>query len=72
MRPKDLDTAINGLEVYINARHDGTLYATTHDFTKFNVKPVKTLRIPLAECTEPGWSVETCPRVAKKIAEMNQ
>lgn len=71
MKPRELDAAINGLEVFINARHDGTLYATHHDFTRFNVKPVKTLRVPLDEIT-PEWKPETDPRVIQAIAELNQ
>lgn len=71
MNPKELDAAINGLKVFINARADGTLYATHHDFSKFNVKPVKTIRVPLAEVGA-DWTVDTCPHVAQALAELNQ
>ncbi len=71
MKPRELDAAINGLEVFINERHDGTVYATTHDFSRFNVEPVKRLRIPLDEIT-PEWDVETDPRVVQAIAELQQ
>lgn len=71
MNPRELDIAINGLKVFIVARHDGTLYATHHDYSRFNVEPVKTLRIPLAEIT-PEWKPETDPRVIQAIAELNQ
>lgn len=71
MNPKELDAAINGLKVHIYERHDGTIYASVHEFERFGVKPIKTTRVPLAEVGD-GWSVDTCPRVAQALAEARQ
>lgn len=47
MSPFELDTVLNGAKVYIYNRPDGTLYASLHDFSRFNTEPVETVRVPL-------------------------
>ena len=63
MRPGALDALINGIKVYINRRpQDGSVYATVHDFSRFGVKSLKVVRVPLS-CLNP----EQHPDVLKAL-----
>jgi hypothetical protein len=46
--PRMLDWAVNGVPVNINRNGAGELYATIHDYSRFGVKPLATVRVPLA------------------------
>lgn len=63
MKPETLDALISGTKVYINRRpQDGSIYATVHDFSRFGVKAIKIVRVPLS-CLDP----ERHPDVLKAI-----
>ena len=46
-RPAHLDMAINGVKVFIYRRPDESVYASIHDFTDFQVKPLRIMRVPI-------------------------
>jgi hypothetical protein len=47
MTPKMLDYVVNGAKVFIYKRPDGSKYATVHDFSKFGLKEMILIRVPL-------------------------
>jgi len=63
MNPEALDAVLNGRKVYINRRHDGSVYATVFDFTRFGVVPQKIVRVPVEYDDDP----ETHVRVRKAL-----
>lgn len=63
LSPAALDAIINGTKVYINRRHDGSVYATKYDFTAYGVQPQKIVRVPFEYDGDP----ERHPRVRKAL-----
>lgn len=70
MTPRLLDWAINGVPVYIYRRASGGVYATKHDFSRFGVNAIATVRVKITEKTPAGYDVETDPAVLKKLAKL--
>lgn len=71
MTPRELDWIISGMPVYINKRpHDGGIYATIHDYSRFNIKPLATVRVPLKDLTKADDAL-THPTVTAKIKEFS-
>lgn len=72
MNPRQLDWLCNGVPVYIRRRPaDGTLYATTFDFSKFvRDEPLETLRIPIGDLKGiRDWDPEADERVIAAMAK---
>ena len=70
----EVDILLRGVPVYFWRRRDGEVYATAHDFSKYlpeKEKPIHTLRIPV-ETIPHGWTVDSCPLVAAKLAELSR
>lgn len=61
--PGTLDAVLNGHKVYINRRHDGSVYATMFDFSRFGVVPQKIVRVPFGSDGDPLMH----PRVLKAV-----
>lgn len=43
--PAALDAVAGGVKVYINQRHDGRIYWTTSDFSRFGVASLAVMRM---------------------------
>ena len=63
--PGTLDAVINGHKVYINRRHDGSVYATMFDFTRFGVVPQKIVRVPFESEGNPTKHVRVLKAMEK-------
>lgn len=44
-RPAMLDAVINGVKIYIYQRHDGMIYWTYFDFSRFGDEPLRVMRL---------------------------
>lgn len=72
LSPRALDWLCNGVPVYIRRRPaDGSVYATTSDFSKFiKEPPLETLRVPVGGIEDiRKWEPEKDPRVIEAIAK---
>lgn len=67
MTPLQLDYIINGAAVFIYRRHDGTHYQSVHDFSKFGVNPVETVRVKLT----PSATVEDVLNAPEVLAALS-
>lgn len=74
LTPRQLDWLLNGVPVYIRRRPDGTLYATSFDFSKFlpGEEPEATLRLRFDKFTPADWVPEEDPKVLEKLEEMRR
>lgn len=64
-----LDAILNGAPVRIYKRADGTCYATLHDFDRFGLKPLSTVRVRLTS-TSTEESVLNAPVVLAALAKL--
>lgn len=62
MNAAGLDAFINGRKVFVYRRSDDSVYASVHDFSHFQVKPLKIVRVPL-DYPDPA----SHPKVAEAI-----
>ena len=66
MTPSELDAAINGAKVHIYRRPDRSVYASVHDYSRFGIEPLETVRVKLTP-TSTVAEVETHAKVMAAI-----
>lgn len=71
MTPRELDWLCNGVPVKIYRRLDGSVHATIHDFERFGVKPVETVRVTPSP-TSTVESIENDPEVVRRLAALTR
>ena len=70
MTPLVLDTILNGVKVYIYRHQDGSIYPTIHNFERFGVKSLQTVRVPvtLTSTLESVLAHESIQKAIKRLS----